>query len=71
MQNVNWIEIASNLVPALLLLGAFIYLGRQMRGKNGFSQMQYLEELLAETKRHNEQLEKLVGTLIARGDPKP
>ena len=71
MTGINWIELAGNLIPALLLIAAFFYLSSQFRGKNGFTQMQYLEELLAETKRHNEQLEKLVAALIARGNSRP
>ena len=60
------------LVPALelILVAVWFIFMRQFQGSKS-PQRQYMADHLAEMKRHNELLEKLVAALIARGDGKP
>jgi ATP-dependent Zn protease len=55
------IDLLSNWFPMLLLVGVWIFFMRQMRGPNGPQ-----ERSLAEQKRHNEALEKILASVDAR-----
>jgi ATP-dependent Zn protease len=56
--------------PMLLLIGVFIYFTRTLmsrtRSISGLTSVQYMEELLKETRRHNEQLERLLASTNER-----
>lgn len=67
---INWIELLVSWGPMLLLIAVWIYFMQRYHGltKSGMTQMQYLEALLEETKRHNQQLEKLIERLAERND---
>ncbi len=60
-----WITLLVSWGPMLLLIGVWVYYMRAYAGrtKSGMSQMDYLEQLLIETKRHNQQLETLLARL--------
>lgn len=72
-EGINWIELLISWFPMLLLIGVWVYYMQQYGGrtKSGLSQMQYLEQLLEETRRHNQQMEKLMERLAERTDRKP
>ncbi|MEZ5843587.1 MAG: hypothetical protein R3D27_07615 [Hyphomicrobiaceae bacterium] len=53
-------------LPMLILIGVWIYFMRQMRGKGGLTQFEYMEQLLAETRRHNNELEKILNRIDER-----
>ena len=69
MNNINWVDLLINWFPMLLLIGVWIFFMRQTLGGNS-PQRQYMVANLAEQKRHNEQMEKLVAALVARSDAK-
>jgi len=70
MSEVNWVELLVSWVPMLLLIGVWIYYMQIYggRSKSGMTQIQYLEELLIETRRHNQMMEKLLERVADRGD---
>ena len=60
----NWVSLLVNWLPMLVILGAWIYVMRSMTGGGGgMSYGKYLEQHLAETRRHNELLEKILQSL--------
>ena len=65
MANIDWVQTIIGWVPMLLLIGVWVFFMRKMSagGKSGMSNNQYLKELLAENKRHNDQMENLLGRL--------
>ena len=64
------LSVLINWFPMLLLIAVWIYFMRayrgQMRSQSGMTHVQYLEELLKESRRHNEQLEQLLATTNER-----
>lgn len=60
----NWIETLVAWGPILLIMGVWIYFMRNMGG--GMSYGKYLEEHLAESRRQNELLTKLIEKMDAR-----
>ncbi|MEQ1671661.1 MAG: hypothetical protein ABL893_12435 [Hyphomicrobium sp.] len=53
--------------PMILVFGAWIYfMRRQTNPVKGISHAQYLEQLLAEERRHNDVLEKLLQRLAEK-----
>lgn len=67
---VNWIELLVSWMPMLLLIGVWVYFMQRYAGrsKSGLTQIQYLDELLQETRRHNQQIEKLIERLVERDE---
>ena len=65
------LDILISWFPMLLLIGVWIYFMRSMRPKSGISQFEYLEQILAETRRHNNELEKLLARVEQREAVKP
>ena len=63
--NINWLETFVAWAPMLLLIGVWIYFMRSMGG-GGMSYGKYLEQHLAEARRHNELMMKLVEKMDAR-----
>ena len=64
MDGPTLLSLLANWFPMLLLIGVWIYFMRvfmrRSQSQAGMTQIQYLEELLKETRRHNEQLERLL-----------
>jgi cell division protease FtsH len=60
------IEILINWFPMLLLIAVWIYMMRGFRGRGGLTYSQYQTQILAEQKRHNEALEKILARLENR-----
>lgn len=56
--------VAIQWLPMLLLIGVWLYImRRQSNPLRGISHAEYLEQLLAEERRHNAQLEKILERL--------
>jgi ATP-dependent Zn protease len=64
MEQPTLISVLIGWFPMLLLIGVWIYFMRRfrMQSASGMTQFQYMEELLKETRRHNDQLERLLAT---------
>jgi hypothetical protein len=66
MEEPSLISLLANWFPMLLLIAVWIYFSRIMlrrfQSASGMTQIQYAEELLKETRRHNEQLERLLAS---------
>jgi ATP-dependent Zn protease len=69
----TWLTVLVSWMPMLVMIGIWAYITRRIfgRSKSGLSQMEYLEALLAEQKRHNQQIETLVARLSNREPPQP
>ena len=61
---INWIETFVAWFPMLLLIGVWIYFMRSMGG--GMSYGKYLEQHLAEARRHNDLMMKIIEKMDAR-----
>jgi hypothetical protein len=62
----NWIEILVAWAPLLVIFAVWLLIMRQMRGKDGLTSGQYMSEILKETRRQNDLLERLVGNMEQR-----
>jgi ATP-dependent Zn protease len=60
------VEVLINWFPMLLLIAVWIYFMRGFRGRGGLNCSQYYELFLAEQKRNNEALEKILARLEHR-----
>ena len=69
MRDINWGALLIDWFPMLVLVGVWLYFMRQMQSAKS-PQRQYMAAHLAEQKRHNEQMERLIAALVARGDAK-
>ncbi|MEQ1651988.1 MAG: hypothetical protein ABL897_05840 [Hyphomicrobium sp.] len=58
------LSIAVQWLPMIVLIGVWLYfMRRQSNPLKGISHAEYLEQLLAEERRHNAQLEKILERL--------
>ena len=69
MRDINRVGLLIDWLPMLLLIGVWLYFMRQMQSAES-PQRQYMVAHLAEQKRHNEQMERVIAALVARGDAK-
>jgi ATP-dependent Zn protease len=62
----TWTELIVAWLPLVILVGLWFIVMRRMNGPTGISQGQYMHEILAETKRQNEALFKLLAVMDER-----